>query len=155
MIQPNLSDARIFNYQFDVSIACPPSRVWALMIENINAWWMNDFRCLGEDSVLSLEAAPGGQLLETSSDGRVLEWYRVQMCEPGKALYLVGYLAPDWGGPTLSMLKLLIEQQDTACALQVSDAMMGNVTKSSIQSVSDGWRKLFGEALREYAEAHA
>ena len=31
--------------------------------------------------------------------GGSLRWFSVHMCKPGEALYLIGYLAPDWGGP--------------------------------------------------------
>lgn len=147
------TDAKIIKFQFEVPIRRSPEDIWALMIHQIDAWWLLDFRALGEGSVVSLKAQTGGQLLETAPDGTCLEWYRVQMAVPEKALYLVGYMAPDWGGPTTSMLKLAVENRDGGGALVVSDALMGNVTEASANGAERGWRTLFEDGLKAVAEA--
>lgn len=149
----NVTDSKIIQYQLEVSIAQTPDKVWSIMTDSIDAWWMNDFRALGENSKVSLSPSTGGQLLEESPEAGSLEWYRVQMCTPGVALYLVGYMAPDWGGPTISMLKLGVEAREQGSALIVSDALMGNVTESSAQSAASGWETLFGSGLKDYAES--
>lgn len=148
----NLTDARIIKYRFEVPIKRSATDIWTLMIDEIDAWWMNDFRALGEGSKVTLNAAIGGQLIESAADGSSLEWYRVQMVSPGKSLYLVGYMAPDWGGPTTSMLKLAVEDRDNGGALIVSDALSGNVTEASARSAEDGWKTLFGDGLKGFVE---
>ncbi len=148
-----LSETRIFNYQFETAIKRDVDAVWSLMTDEINDWWMTDFRALGEGSVMSLRAEMDGALVETGKNGESLEWYRVQMCVPGKSIYLVGYMAPDWGGPTISMLKLALEPKDGAALLTVSDALMGNISESSIKSAQSGWETLFRGGLKAYAEA--
>lgn len=153
MTDINISDVKIVKYQFEVTIQCEPEDVWSMMTQNINAWWMNDFRALGENSTVSLRLEPGGLLLETSPDGINLEWYRVQMCTPGTALYLVGYMAPDWGGPTTSMLKLSVQARESGSVLIVSDALLGNVTEASAKSAASGWETLFGDGFRTYAQS--
>lgn len=147
-----LPAARIYKYEFEVPIKRPASKVWSLMTDKINSWWMNDFRALGEGSTMSLNAHTGGMLVEQNQNGDSLEWYRVQMCQPEKALYLNGYLAPDWGGPTLSMLKLALEPEEGACVLKVSDALMGNVTEASAKSAQSGWEMMFRDGLGHFAE---
>jgi uncharacterized protein YndB with AHSA1/START domain len=146
------TDAKIFTYEFEVAIDRNPADIWSLITDEIDSWWMPDFRALGETSRVSLDAKPGGLLTEETPDGGFLEWYRVQMCSPGKSLYLVGYLAPDWGGPTLSMLKLGIDASAGASLLTVSDALLGNVSKASSASAQSGWNTLFGDGLKTYAE---
>jgi len=153
MTDINVIESKIIKYQFEVNIARAPDDVWSLMIENIDAWWMNDFRALGENSTVSLSPRTGGLLLEESPVGGSLEWYKVQMCTPGAALYLVGYMAPDWGGPTISMLKLGVEARGKGSALIVSDALMGNVTESSAKSAASGWETLFGSGFKDYAQS--
>lgn len=148
----DLTDAKIIKYQFEVPIKRSAADIWATMIDEIDAWWMNDFRALGEDSKVTLNAETGGQLIESAADGSSLEWYRVQMVSPGKTLYLVGYMAPDWGGPTTSMLKLAVEDRDIGSALIVSDALLGNVTEASARSAEEGWKILFKDGLKEFAE---
>ena len=146
------STASIFKYQFDIAINSPVSKVWATMFEQINDWWMADYRALGSDSVISLEAKTGSTLLESSADGSSLEWYRVQMCTPNQSLYLVGYLAPDWGGPTTSMLKLSLAEDGDNCVLTVSDALLGNVTENSANSAKNGWQEMFETGLKQFVE---
>jgi len=148
----NLRVAKIAEYQFEVSIKRSAADIWRLMVEEINVWWMGDFRALGKDSKVTLNAETGGQLIESTSNGGSLEWYRVQMLLPGKSIYLVGYMAPDWGGPTTSMLKLEVEDRGNGGALIVSDALLGNVSEASASSAEDGWRMLFGEGLKGLAE---
>ncbi len=146
------SNAAIFKYSFDITIERPIEAVWGLLCDSINDWWMNDFRALGEDSVVSLDTGTGGSLLEQDPNGATLEWYRVQMCMPGQSLYLTGYLAPDWGGPTVSMLKLSLESKDDSCILTVSDALLGSVTEKAANSAKDGWSMLFTDGLKRFVE---
>jgi hypothetical protein len=148
----DFTDAKILKYQFELPIKRSAADIWTLMVDETDAWWMNDFRALGEGSKVSLDATVGGQLVESAADGSQLEWYRVQMVSPGKSLYLVGYMAPDWGGPTTSMLKLAVDDHDDGGVLTVSDALLGNVTKSSAASAEDGWKLLFGDGLKKLAE---
>jgi len=149
----DLTNAKIIKYQFEVPIQRSASDIWSLMVDQIDHWWMNDFRALGEGSKVTLNAETGGQLIESAEDGSALEWYRVQMVSPGKSLYLVGYMAPDWGGPTTSMLKLAVEDRGEGGALIVSDALLGNVTERSASSAEGGWKMLFGDGLKGFAES--
>ncbi len=151
-ITAEITDAKILKYEFEIAIKRSAADIWKLMVNEIDAWWMNDFRALGEGSKVMLNPQVGGQLIESAADGSSLEWYRVQMVSPGKSLYLVGYMAPDWGGPTTSMLKLAVEDRDGSGALTVSDALMGNVTQASASSAESGWKMLFGDGLKQFAE---
>lgn len=153
MADIKVADAKIIKYKFEVEIARAPKDVWSLMTEKIDAWWMQDFRALGDKSTVSLSPKTGGLLLEETADGASLEWYKVQLCTPGTALYLVGYMAPDWGGPTISMLKLGVEARGQGSALVVSDALMGNVTEASANSAASGWETLFGDGFKNYAQS--
>ncbi|MEP2736037.1 MAG: hypothetical protein ABJP34_07035 [Erythrobacter sp.] len=148
----DLIDTKIVKYQFELPIKRNASDIWSIMTDRIDEWWMSDFRALGEGSNVTLSALVGGQLIETGADGSALEWYRVQMVTPGKALYLVGYMAPDWGGPTTSMLKLSVEDHDQGSVLNVADALIGNVTEKSASSAKGGWKMLFGDGLKAFAE---
>ena len=153
MPEIKITDTKIIKYEFEVPIKRAAKDIWSVLVSRIDAWWMPDFRALGNDSVMSLRPEIGGGLTETSPDGNALEWYRVQMATRDKSLYLVGYMAPDWGGPTVSMLKLAVESRGEFGALIVSDALLGNVTESSGQSAAEGWQVMFGESFKKHAEA--
>ncbi len=145
-------ESKIFKYEFEMTINNSVKNVWQLLSSGINSWWMNDFRVLGENSTMSLNLQSGGALIEIAENGTTLEWYRVQMCMPGEFIYLVGYMAPDWGGPTVSMLKLALKSQGEGCVLTVSDALLGNVTDSKAINAESGWKLLFESGLKSYAE---
>lgn len=146
-------ESKIFKFDFKVPIANSVPNVWALMTQDVNSWWMQDFRALGEGSNMSLALEPGGSLLESNSHGASLEWYKVQMVVPEESLYLVGYLAPDWGGPTVSMLKLSLKAEGDGCELTIADALLGNVTDARASTIEDGWKLMFGEGFKNYAES--
>ena len=68
-----------------------------------------------------LDARAGGQLYERHESGKSLLWCTVTMCEPGVAVQMGGHIAPDWGGPTTSMLKFQLEDRD-GTVLEGTDA---------------------------------
>ena len=149
------SDASIFKYEFEVPLKKNSKVAWEALTSRINDWWMADFRVLGEDSVVTLTPEPGGGIVESNKAGDALEWYRVQMCSKGKSLYLVGYLAADWGGPTISMLKLEISSDGATSILKVSDALLGNVSDQAAKNAKEGWFLLFGKGYRTYVATAA
>jgi len=148
----NNEASQIRQVELEIAISAPQSRVWEAMTEETNAWWLADFRALGEGSTVTFDAKPGGCLVENTPDGGGLVWYSVQMAQPGKALYLVGHTAPDWGGPTLSMLKLSLEASAEGCTLRVSDSLVGRVSEQQASSLESGWAQLFGQGLKAYVE---
>lgn len=143
---PTETQAQVAQYELEIEIKATRNRVWEALTGEIDAWWLPDFRSLG-DSVVTLDPVAGGSLIERCEDGRSLLWYTVQMIVPTESMYLVGHTAPDWGGPTLSMLKLELQDRDGGCALLISDALLGRVSPTQTGSLSDGWRQLFTDGL--------
>lgn len=144
--------ASIFEYSFDIEIERSVEHVWQVIFKQINNWWMKDYRALGENSEISLTPETGAALLESTETGESLEWYRVQMCVPLNSLYLVGNLAADWGGPTVSMLKLGLTQQEGNTLLTISDSLLGNVSAKAAENARSGWMEMFTKGLKEFAE---
>ncbi len=136
----------------EIPLQAPVAQAWKALIEEIDQWWLADFRVCGTGSRFSLDPRPGGLLLEAHEDGTQLAWYTVQMVQPGKALYLIGHTAPDWGGPVLSMLKLQLKEREGGCALALSDVMTGRIDEKVVQGTEDGWKALFGDGLGGWLE---
>ncbi len=139
-------------YELQIPIDAPQAVVWKALTEETNAWWLPDFHMVAADSVVSLQARAGGHLIESVADGGSLLWYTVQMCVPGKSLHLVGFMAPEWGGPATTMLELSLDETDTGTMLVVRDALFGQITESTAKSLEEGWGKLFGQGLKQHAE---
>jgi len=153
MTELQMLESKIYKYDFTVTIQKKTELVWDLLINEINQWWLGDFRALGEESVISLDISAGGALNEQTKDGASLEWYRVQSVIPRDSIYLVGYMAPDWGGPTLSMLKLAVKSEGEYCVLSVSDTLMGNVSDSKAENAQSGWKLMFEDGFKTFAES--
>ena len=141
--------------ELEVPIEAPRSRVWKAIIQETNEWWLPDFRVVDAGSVVTLDPTVGGHgLVESSDNGGWLLWYSVQMILPADfKIYLVGHVAPEWGGPCTSHLKLALVESEAACVLQVSDARNGHVNEGQIQSSADGWKRLFTDGLKKYVES--
>jgi uncharacterized protein YndB with AHSA1/START domain len=149
---PAPTPAQIARYELEIPIHASPETLWKALTESIDAWWLPDFRTLGPDSKVTFDPRAGGTLTENAPSGQGLVWFTVQMVVPGSAVYLVGHLAPEWGGPTTSMLKLGVEARGTGSVLIVSDSLVGNVSEQSAAAQAEGWQQLFGEGLRSLAE---
>ncbi len=145
-------DTKAIKYELEIEIQAPRKVVWSALTEEINAWWLAGFRMVGDGSVLTLDARAGGQLVESREGGGSLLWYTVQMCLPEESLHLVGFIAPEWGGPATTMLELSLEDLRGGTLLRVKDALFGVVSKKNAFSLRDGWGQLFGEGLKRHVE---
>ncbi len=150
----NTSSSTCHQCELEIAMEATRERVWKAIFEDTNRWWLPDFHVAGPDSVVTFDPRAGGRgLIEETSDGGGLLWYRVQMYLPAEfAIYLIGHIAPEWGGPSTSSLKLSVEESKTGCVFKVTDARHGNIDAKHIQSAQDGWNQLFNEGLKAYVE---
>ncbi len=141
-------------YELEIEINAPREKVWEAILKKTNTWWLPDFHVAGPESTVSLDPVAGGRgLVEETPAGDSLLWYSVHMYQPSEfKIYLIGHVAPEWGGPTTSSLKLAVEQTDSGCVLKVTDARHGHVDETSLQSYSDGWAQLFTDGLKAFVE---
>lgn len=154
MADTNVSKSACCQYELQIEIDASPDIVWNAIFENTNDWWLPDFHVTGADSIVTLDPAIGGRgLAEDNASGDSLQWYSVQMYQPSeRKLYLIGHIAPEWGGPATSSLKLAIEPKGDGSLLTIADARHGNVDESHVQSYADGWKQLFTDGLKQFVE---
>ena len=146
--------ANCLQYELEIAIDATAARVWHAIFEETNAWWLPDFHMAGADSVVTFDPTPGGKgLQETNEEGGRLLWFQVQYYLPQEfKIYLVGHLAPDFGGPATTHLKLAVEPNGGSCVLKVTDALHGHVSEQTANSLQDGWHQLFGDGLKTHIE---
>ena len=96
-------EARVVQYEFEVEMNAPPTRVWKALTDQLSSWWLPDFHMLGADSIVSLEPVPGGRLFEQCGDKGLL-WYTVLAIAPNESLSLAGYCTAEFGGPCSTLL---------------------------------------------------
>lgn len=153
MVEATVERAGIARYELEIEIQAAPERVWDALIHRTNGWWLPAFHMVGEGSTVKLEPWAGGRLVEDLEDGGSLLWYTVHWIRPEqRTLYLVGQVAPDWGGPTCSHLKLAVEPRSSGSVLLVADAHYGHIDRENLRSLEEGWTQLFTEGLKAFAE---
>jgi len=145
-------ELRSVRYELEIEIEASREAVWEALTEETDAWWLPDFHMVGAGSVVTLDARAGGALVEQREGGGSLLWYTVQMCTPGESLHLVGHVAPEWGGPATTMLKLTLEETNGGTVLRVQDALFGQVSDANARSLEEGWGQLFGQGLKPHVE---
>ncbi len=148
-------ETKAVTYELEVPIEAPVATVWQSLTEEIDGWWLPDFRMIGANSKVHFDAQAGGQLVERMEGGGSLMWYTVLMSVPNESLDLVGYVTADYGGPATTMLRLGLEETPTGTLLRIRDAIVGHVKEGSVQSLESGWMQLFRDGLKVYAEKRA
>jgi len=152
MTQVKTDEARVAQYEFEIQIDADVKRVWKALTGQLSSWWLKDFHMLGADSLVTLEAKPGGRLFESKGDSGLL-WYTVLSISPEESLNLAGYCTAEWGGPCTTMLTVRLRAEGGGTCVTVSDALYGLVSDKQVSSLESGWRQLFGEGLKSFAEA--
>ena len=142
-------------YQLEIEFNATADAVWNALLNDIQHWWLPDFHMVAADSQIELDVTAGGRgLVEYRSDGSFLQWYSVQCFLPAQhKLYLIGHLAPEFGGPSTTSMTLKLEGlENDQCRLRVHDAHFGQVDGNTIDSLRSGWDQLFREGLKRHVE---
>ena len=94
-------------------------------------------------------------MYEDAGNGGLL-WYTVIAIEPPVSMTLAGHLAPPYGGPATSLMRLsLAPAGPNRTRLSVTDSVFGRLGPGSKKTIEAGWRQLFGIALKEFLEKPA
>jgi uncharacterized protein YndB with AHSA1/START domain len=91
VIEAEVLPTRGVRYALEIGINASPVRVWRALTEEIDAWWLADFHVAGADSTMTLDATPGGHLIERAADGGGILWYTVCACRPPTLLTWSGH----------------------------------------------------------------
>lgn len=122
-----------FELKHVVTVAAPPDRVWAVLVEPAR-WWSKDHTYSGDAANLSLLARAGGCYCELLPDGGSVEHMRVVYVQPEKALRLVGGLGP-------------LQAEGVQGAMTFALAAEGAGTRVTVSYVVGGYFRGGGEAL--------
>lgn len=136
-----------------IDINASPAQVWAALTSDIGKWWPADFYAGGEEGARTfiLETQPGGRMYEQWQEGGLL-WGNVVCINPEKQLQVLGYIFPNYGGPTQWFGTWdLLEKDGNVTALTFSESAIGNVSQSSKNEKESGWRFLF-DCLHAFIE---
>jgi uncharacterized protein YndB with AHSA1/START domain len=135
--------------RLEIPIAAPQERVWEALVNETSAWWPQSF-CTTGKSRFTIEAHLGGRMFEDAGGGEGVVWYNVIGVERPNFLLLFGFMAPPFGGPATSYLRLALASKGSAgTTLEVTDAAFGHLPN---YNAGAGWREVFGQGLAAYVE---
>jgi DNA-binding transcriptional ArsR family regulator/uncharacterized protein YndB with AHSA1/START domain len=145
--------AGVLTVALEIPIAAPVAHVWQMLTEEAHRWWPRDFYASTNPIGMRFEARLGGRLYEESGNGGGVVWYTVIALDPGRSIDLAGHLTAAFGGPSQTLLRLALREQGANTVLEVTDAVVGNVSDRTPKSLEDGWRMLFEGGFKTFAES--
>jgi len=137
--------------QLEVTVHAPQKRVWEALVHETTHWWPKSFYTDPKTKKFVIEPRLGGRVFEDYGGGEGFTWYTVNGVESPNFLLLVGYMAPPFGGPSASLLRLgLSAVGANETKLEITDAAFGQVAGCDSES---GWREIFHDNFRAYVES--
>lgn len=136
--------------QLKIHIAAAQSVVWKALVKDTSLWWPKDFYTSARTKGFVIEPKLGGRAYEDAGRGEGLIWYSVLGVEAPDFILMSGYVAPPFGGPATSLLRLTLSAvSKTLTLLEVVDSSFGHVGDCD---KSEGWRLVFEGGLKRHLE---
>lgn len=138
-------------HRLTLEIAKPQEAVWRAFTEKVHSWWPKDFFATETPQRIIFEVKPGGRLYEDAGGGNGLVWYHVIALDAPHSITLSGFIAPPFGGPATSLLRLTFSAKtNSATLMEVTDSTFGCLGDSS--TTKEGWRMLFEDGFKAWIE---
>lgn len=148
-MEKQLSSVRV---AVEINIDAPKEMVWDAITDKIGLWWRKDFLTSSKAKSFKLEPKLGGMMYEDFGNGEGLVWAKVIGIDAPNVIQLRGNLAAEFGGPATSFLKIALVEKDKGCTLQLTDDLFGAVSENTKKSQTEGWKVIFGQALKSFVE---
>ena len=147
---PPITPATVAELTLELDFNVPPARVWAALTDELGDWWPEAFyMCQGPGPrSMTLDARPGGQLIEHAGGGNGMVWATVLHVERGATLVLSG----SYGSPLTRVGSYRVEANAGGARLRFTEQMFGRVTASELASKDHGWRFLYDGCMRAHLE---
>ena len=137
--------------ELSFEIRVPQARVWKALLEDTSKWWPSRYFGTKDTDGIFFEARPGGRLYEESPHGGLL-WYTIIEMDAPQVLALSGNMAPPYGGPATSMLRLELSAKAGGCSMKITDHIYGVVDHHAQQAIEAGWRDIFELGLKSFLD---
>jgi hypothetical protein len=83
-----------------------------------------------------------------------LLWANVMVLDAPNNLELKGHLSPNFGGPAMTFMKLYLKESDGATILTLTDTTFGDVSETTKEQLSSGWKMLYEDTFKKYVESN-
>ena len=142
------SAARI---ELETAIKAPLAMVWKAVVEQPDAWWVSELRCVPDSKIVFAPQA-GGHFVEQNESGASLLWFTVIAIEPPHSVNFAGAIAPPFGGPCQVYLHLHLEQHAAGTLAKLISSMHGHLDEGMLPEIESGWRLLLEKGLKRFVE---
>lgn len=143
--------AIVMRLAYEVEIEAPRERVWDAYMHELPKWWTKEFFCFEGTEEMKFEPFVGGRLYEEGPSGSIL-WATCYTILPGRALDMIGFMTPAFGGPCFTMWHVEFEESEGKTTLKLSDSLVGKVGEGTAENMGQGWSFLFGDLFKNYVE---
>ena len=140
------------NLTVEVLIEAPIERVWRTMVVETSSWWHKDFYTAPAPQGFHIEPKLGGRMFEDWGEGSGQIWGHVEGIRAPQYLQIVGDSSKDWGGPCRNIMTWHLNEENGTTTLRLEHSIFGKITRESEDSLTEGWKLLFGECLKGFVE---
>lgn len=144
-------DAYEVKVEFTIDEDC--AKVWDYLFNYTHKWWPKEAMSSDSTKMFVLNERIGGYLYEDFGDGEGLIWAEVIGLKRCSMLLLKGNIAPDFGGPAISYLKISLEQVGHSCNFKLSDYLLGSNTEPMGKSIAEGWSLIFKDHFYSFIKS--
>jgi uncharacterized protein YndB with AHSA1/START domain/DNA-binding transcriptional ArsR family regulator len=142
------SRVELMQIEQEATIAAPPDRVFAALVEP-DAWW--HLRYARAPARIVFEPVLGGHFYQQfDGEHTGVLWAVVTWFEPGKRLVLSGTL--DMSGAVAGTATFDLDPRGGGTVLRLRHEAVGPIAAETHASYTAGWKALLGERLKAYVE---
>ncbi|MER3328570.1 MAG: SRPBCC domain-containing protein [Candidatus Kapaibacterium sp.] len=147
-----MGELKSIKISMEIPIKAGIRHVWDSLINNIGLWWRKDFYTSSKTKNFILEPMVGGRMFEDYGNDEGLLWGEVIVIDSPVKLEIKGHLSPQFGGPAMNFLTLSLEEKEGLTFLTLTDSTFGDVSESTREDLTSGWKMLFEEGFKNYVE---
>lgn len=154
-IEGSTSKVEIANVEVEqeLEISAAPQHVYDCFMNDIAHWWSKSWVMGGEATEdITIEARPGGRLMEAWKGGGGCVWAMVQSIRPGS---MVSFSIPEgvmWSGAGMFRLQFEGRDNGNSTTVKLSHYCYTMYREDSHSGYVQGWTELLGKRLKDYAE---
>jgi uncharacterized protein YndB with AHSA1/START domain len=140
-----------FDLALEFRIAALPQRVFRALLHESSNWFPEDFYTGATPLGFVFEPRVGGQGYEDWGDGQGQVWFTVTGLQRDEYLQLSGTMGGDYG-PVTFVTTFRLSRAGSGTLLNLTDCHWGIMHEGKAEAMASGWRRLLGEALRNWVE---
>ena len=144
--------ANTINILLKISINAGMDHVWDCLINDVSLWWRKDFYTNSKTKRMTIEPKVGGRMYEDYGNDEGLLWATVIVLESPHLIEFKGHLTPRFGGPAMSFLRLSLKESGNSTVMTLEDTVFGAVSGKTRDDLMSGWKLLYEDAFKKYAE---